>query len=112
MITNFKIFENSITANGFGKSYIEPIRQKPKFKVGDEVMVVYDLKQYGYSYGIVKGDLVKITDFWINGNGTISYSIDSPKLRKIKKDIDTRGDDFDEFNFKYEYEVNAKKYNI
>jgi uncharacterized Zn ribbon protein len=111
MITKFEIFESSISANGVGgKSY--PDHNTPKFKIGDEVMVIYDLKQFGYPYGIVKGDLVNIIDFWINGNGNISYTIDSPKLREIKKGIDIRNDDFDEFNFEYEWKINANKYNI
>jgi hypothetical protein len=103
-----KTYEGS----GFGESYPGHIEPTPKFKIGDEVMVMYDLKQYNYPYGIDKGDIVTITDFWIYANGTISYHIDSPKLREIKKGIDTRNDYFSEFHFEYEWKVNANKYNI
>lgn len=87
----------------------EPI---PKFKIGDEVMVVYDLKKFQRPYGIIAGDLVTITDFWIYSNGAIMYKIDSPKIREIKKGIDTRGDDFPEYCFDYEWNIDAKKYNL
>ena len=104
MITNFKIYEGS----GFGESYPGHIEPTPEFKIGDEVIVMYDLKQNG----LVKGDIVTITDFWIYANGSISYRIDSPKLREIKKGMNTRYDDFSEFHFEYEWKVNAKKYNM
>lgn len=109
MITNFKIFESS----GFGKSYPGHEEPVPKFKIGDKVMVVHDLKQYGKPYyNTVKGDLVNITDFHINMNGDIAYNIDNPKLKKLRKNMYTRGDTFSEFHFEYEWKINAKKYNI
>jgi hypothetical protein len=103
-----KTYEGSV----FGPSspgHEEPI---PKFKIGDEVIVVYDLKQFGRPYGIVAGDFVTITDFWIYSNGAIMYSIDSPKIREIKKGINTRDDDFPEHQFDYEWNIDAKKYNL
>jgi len=103
----------------FEKKYVEPFRRnrkkngpKPKFNVGDEVIVMYDLTQFGYPYGIVKGDIVTIVDYWINANDDISYKIDSPKLREIKKGRDIEYDMFDEFHFAYEYEEDANKYNL
>jgi len=107
--------------SGFGESYAGHIafitegfyiKPTPKFKIGDEVMVMYDLNQFGYPYGIVKGDMVTITDFHIFANGVVAYIIDSPKLRKIKKGIDTRHDYFPEHQFEYEWAVNAEKYNL
>ena len=111
MITEFKMFEGS----GFGDSYPGHIEPTPKFKIGDEVVVMYDLKSpvnNNYPYGIIKGEIVTITDFWINANGHISYNIDNKKIKIIKKGIDTSRDRFPEFNFEYEWEVNAKKYNL
>ena len=102
----------SYEGSGFGKSYPGHEEPIPKFKIGDEVMVMYDLRQFGHDYGIFKGDLVEITDFWINCNGVITYSIDSPKIREIKKGIDTRYDEFDEYCFEYEWEIDARKYNL
>lgn len=103
-----KTYEGS----GFGKSYPGHEEPTPKFQIGDEVMVVYDLVEFGHPYGIVAGDLVTITDYWINGNGVISYYIDSPKIRKIKKGIDTRYTNFNEFHFDTEWHIAAKKYNL
>ena len=102
MITNFKIFEK---------------KETPKFKIGDDVIVQYDLKQYNYPYGIVKGDIVTITDVFIYANDAfpvslITYKIDSPKLREIKKGINTENDYFSEFHFEYEWKVSANKYNL
>ena len=103
-----KTYEGS----GFGPSYSGHKEPIPKFNIGDEVMVVYDLEQFGRPYGIVAGDLVTITDYWINGNGVITYFIDSPKLREIKKGLDTRWTSFDEFHFDTEWHIAAKKYNL
>ena len=96
----------------FGESYPGHIEPTPKFKIGDEVMVMCDLTQFGNPYGIVRGDIVTITDFWIYANGVVAYRIDSPKLREIKKGINTRYDDFPEHKFEYEWAVNAEKYNL
>jgi hypothetical protein len=85
----------------------------PKFKIGDEVIVITDLEKYGSPYGIIKGELVKIIDCWIYVNGAISYKIDSPKISKIMKGSNnSRFYYFGEFNFEYEWEVDSKKYNL
>lgn len=102
----------SFEGSGFGRSYPGHIEPTPRFNIGDEVEVAYDLTQFGHPYGIVKGDIVTITDFWINALGHIGYKIDSPKLREIKKGIYIKGDTFDEFHFQYIGEEDAKKYNL
>jgi len=103
-----KTYEGS----GFGKSYPGHEEPTPKFKIGDEVVVTYNLIKFGHSYGINKGDKVTITDFWINANGDISYNIDSSKLRCLKSGIDIRTDTFDEFYFEYEHILNSKKFGL
>jgi hypothetical protein len=106
---HIKTFEGS----GFGKSYPGHEEPTPKFKIGDEVMVIYDLKKYDRLYfNMVKGNIVNITDFWINANGTISYEIDSQELRKLRKGYDIRNDDFPEFHFEYEWKIDADKFNL
>ena len=101
------------------EKYVKPFRKKrksgpqPKFNKGDEVMVMYDLMQYGRPYfGIKKGDIVTIRDYWIYANDTIEYKIDSPKLREIGKEYEIENDLFDEFYFAYEWEEDANKYNL
>ena len=102
----------SYEGSGFGNSYPGHEEPTPKFKIGDEVMVISDLEKYENPYGIIKGDLVKITNCWIYANGAITYKIDSPKIRKLKKGYNTNDDYFGEFNFEYEWKVNSKKYNL
>ena len=84
----------------------------PKFKIGDEVMVTSDLIKHGHPYGIIEGDIVKIIDCWIYANNVITYKVDSPKIRKIKKGYDISGDYFAQFHFEYEWKVDSKKYNL
>ena len=82
-------------------------------KIGDKVIVAYDLILYGRPYyNTVKGDVVTITNFHIYANGAIYYYIDSPKLRKVRKGYDVSDDSFPEFHLEYKWEKNQKIYNL